>query len=1124
MRIRGRFLRQQAALSLLFAVIWLALPPHAKAQTLYGQLVGNVRDATEAVVAGAVVTAVNVNTNQSRQTITDLVGSYSIPTLEAGTYTIKVSKEGFSTASEANVVISINTVTRVDVGLKIGATTETINVTAETAALQTDRAEVRSEISSTSYANLPVAVGRNYQQLLRTVPGFRPPSNAHSVPTNPARALTFNVNGASYSINNTRIDGAANNAPWLPHISAFVPTLEAIETVNVVTNSFDAEQGLAGGAAVNVQIKSGTNSFHGSAFEFHTDNHLKAKPFFLPVGQDKPKLVDNEFGGAAGGPIMRDKLFFFVSYEGNLHRELATQFGTVPTAEIKSGDMSGYTRPIYDPGTGDPNGANRTPFAGNLIPANRISPISRKLADLTPLPNLAGLLTSNYYAAKSYLFDRNRGDSKVSWNISQKWAAFGRFSVNHYDMNNPEMFGAMGGPGISTAGSNAGIGRGDTYSFTGATTYIFTPHLVMDANFGWTRMDTAVEQSGLDQKLGLDLGIPGVNGARRFEGGWPTFAVNSYTNIGVNDNFMPYYRHDPQYSWVSNFNWTRTRHEIRFGGELYFTGMNQLQPEATGALYGAQGGFGFGSGPTQTVGGPAGSQYNSYAAFLLGLPTDKGKVFMASDTGFTTRQRNYALYIRDRWNVTPNLTLSYGLRWEYYPFPTRADRGMEWYDGSQNKMLVCGVGIVPTDCGVHVSPKLFAPRLGVAWRATSSLVFRAGYGITYDPFSLQRPFRTNYPVLLIQAITADSFQSTGKLSDGLPPVQVPDLGNGILSVPSTFAVVTSPKNFDRGYIQSWNFTVQKQFRGNFTGQAGYVATRSVRQLGYLDVNSGQIIGAGNAGRPLQGQFGRTAPTTLVTGLGTTHYDSLQASLSRRFAQGLQVEASYTWSKVIGWNINSDSGPNFVQALPYFGLNRVLADYDRTHMFHVSQIWELPFGAGKRLAQSGAAAAILGGWQISQLWSFYSGTPFSVTSSATSLALPNSTQSADQVKPSVQFYGGVGRNVPFFDPLAFASVTQPRFGTAAFRSLRGPGLVDWDFGIQRQFRLSERYQIQFRMESFNFSNTPHFANPGGNVSNMILNADGTIANLNNFTSITGVTNLGRDGIDERQFRFGLKLRF
>ena len=1095
----------------------------AAAQTLYGEIVGNVRDASDAAVAGASVVITNTKTTQSRQTVTNEVGGYNLPTVEAGTYTIRVAKEGFSAAVQ-EVTVSINTVTRVDVSLKVGAVTETVNVNAETALLQTDRTEVRAEISSVSLENLPVTVGRNYQQLLRTVPGFRPPSNAHSVPSNPARALTFNVNGASYSINNTRIDGAANNAPWLPHISAFVPTLEAIDTVNVVTNSFDAEQGLAGGAAINVQIKSGTNNMHGSAFSYHTDNHLKAKPFFLPAGQDKPKLVDNEFGGTFGGPIRKNRLFYFASYEGSLHRELATQFGTVPNADIKRGIMTGSTRPIYDPNTGDTAGNNRTPFADNTLPPSRISPISRKLADLTPVPNL-DLLTGNYYAAQSYLFDRHRADSKITWQITDKWTAFSRFSVNHYDMVNPEMFGQMGGPGISTAGSNAGAGTGNTFSFTGATTYIFTPNFVMDANFGWTRMDTSVEQSQLDTNLGLNLGIPNVNGQRRFEGGWPTFAVGSYTNIGVNDNFMPYYRQDPQYSYVANFNWTKTRHEIRFGGEAYYTGMNQLQPEATGALYGAQGGFGFGSGPTQTAGGPAGNQFNSYATFLLGLATDEGKVFMASDSGFKTRQRNYAMYARDRWSVTPKLTISYGLRWEYFAFPTRGERGVEWYDTAQNKMLICGVGSVPKDCGVGVSKKLFAPRLGIAWRPTNSWVIRTGYGLTYDPFSLQRPFRTNYPVLLIQAITAPSTLTwAGKLSDGLPAVKVPDLGNGILDVPPTLAVVTSPKNFDRGYIQSWNFTVQKQFAGEYTAQAGYVATRSVRQLGYLDINSPQIIGLGNSGRPLQAKFGRSAPTTLVTGLGTSHYDSLQATLQRRFSRGMQLQASFTWAKVIGYNINSDSGPNFVQALQYFNMNRVVADYDRARTFHISQFWLLPFGPGHNLASHGLGAALFGGWQISQLWSLYSGTPFSISASGTSLNMSGSSQRADQIKPSVQIYGNVGRTVSYFDPLAFTSVTAPRFGTAGYRSLRGPGLVNWDFGVHREFRMSERVKLQFRMEAFNFSNTPHFSNPNGNASNLVLNPDGSINNLGGFSTITGVTNLSRDGIDERQFRFGLRLSF
>jgi hypothetical protein len=1103
-------------------VLVLASSPALNAQILYGQLVGNVKDATEAAVAGATVTVTNTQTNQTRQTTTNDVGGYSLPTLDPGTYNLRVTKEGFSAHAEQGITVSINTVTRVDVSLKVGAVTETVTVSGQVATLQTDRSEVRSEITSQTFQNLPVAVGRNYQQLFRMLPGFRPPSNAHSVPTNPSRALTFNVNGVSYSINNTRIDGAASNAPWLPHVSSFVPTLESIDTVNVVTNSFDAEQGLAGGAAINVQIRSGTNDLHGSVFEYHTDNALKAKPFFLPQGQRKPKLVNNEFGGTLGGPIKKDKLFYFMSYEGNYNREFASRFGTVPTAAIKRGDMSESARPIYDSSTGDAAGNNRIAFPGNLVPASRQSSIARKLSDLTPLPNL-DLLTNNYFATASYLYDRHRADTKLNWNISEKWSAFSRFSINHYDMDNPQMFGQVGGPEISGAGGNPGVANGNTFSYTAGTTYIVNPNLILDAYIGWTRMDTSVEQGRLDEKLGLDfLGIPGTNGTRRFEGGWPQFNVDSYTSLGVPNAFQPYYRRDPQVSYVANFNWTKTSHEIRFGGELYYTGMNHLQPEATGATFGAQGGFAFGPGPTQTVGGPAGNQYNSYATFLLGLPTTIGKITQVPDE-YNTRQSNYAFYIRDRWNATSKLTLSYGIRWEYYPFPTRADRGLEWYDGSVNKMLVCGVGQVPENCGVTVSKRLFAPRFGIAYRATNSLVLRAGYGITYDPFSLQRPLRTNYPVLLIQNITSpNSFAWAGRFADGIPRVTIPSQGNGIIDVPGTFATVTTPKRFDRGYIQSWNFTIQKQFRGNFTGQAGYVATRSTRALGYLDANAGQVIGQGNAGRPLNARYGRTAATTLVTPFGTTQYNSLQATLTRRFFQGLQLEANYTWSKVIGYNVNSDSGPNFVHALQYFEMNRTLLNYDRPHMFHISQIWDLPFGKGKKWATGGAASALLGGWQINQLWSFYSGVPFSVTASGTSLNLPNATQRADLVKPQVEIFGNVGRGMWYFDPTAFASVTQPRFGNAGYMLLRGPGLVNWDFGVHRRFTLTERMGLEFRMEAYNFSNTPHFGNPGGNVS--AIDFTGGQLRTNGFTEVTGTTNLARDGVDERQIRFGLRLRF
>ncbi|MBI1898036.1 MAG: carboxypeptidase regulatory-like domain-containing protein, partial [Acidobacteria bacterium] len=630
------------------AVLAFAVP-HASAQILYGSIVGNVKDPSEAAIPGATVTATHKETNQSRQTQTGNFGNYSFPTLQAGAYEVRVTKDGFRTAT-TEVTVTINSVTRADLSLQIGAVAEAVQVTAEAAVLQTDRSEVRSEMTGRTVQNLPVPVGRNYQNLLRTLPGFRAPSNAHSVPTNPSRALTYNVNGVSQSINNVRIDGASSNSPWLPHITSFVPTLEAIDTVNVVTNSFDAEQGLAGGAAVNVQIRSGTNDLHGSAFEYYTGNALKAKPWILPQGQRNPKLVNNEFGGTLGGPIMKDKLFYFMSYEGTLNREFATRRGTVPTPLAKQGNMSESLRPVYDPLTGNPDGSNRTPFGNNIIPQDRISPIIRKLVALTPDPTQPGF-SDNFFAGASYVFDRHRADTKVNWNVSSKLTAFGRFSLLHYDMVNPQMFGQLGGPEVSSAGGNPGDAVGDTYSFTGAATYIFTPNLIMDAYYGYTLGETNVEQARLDEKLGLDfLGIPGTNGTRRFEGGWPRFDISSYTSLGMPNAFMPYFRSDPQHQYVANLNWTKGSHEIRFGFDIYFTGMNHLQPEVSGGgAHGASGGFTFGGGPTTTVGGQPANQFNNYATFLLGLPTTVGKITQIPDM-YHTRQRSYSLYVRDRWS------------------------------------------------------------------------------------------------------------------------------------------------------------------------------------------------------------------------------------------------------------------------------------------------------------------------------------------------------------------------------------------------------------------------------------------------------------------------------------------
>lgn len=1119
-RILARIIMMCVVVALLFGYV---AARHGAAQVLYGSIVGNVRDASEAAVAGATVTITNPETNFSRQAATNESGGYDFSAVPGGTYVLKVTKPGFGTYTLQRLQVTINTVTRADVALTVGALSESVTVSAEAAALQTDRSEVRSEIVSQEMVNLPVPLGRNYQQLFRTLPGFAPPANAHSVPTNPSRALAFNVNGSSRSSNNTRIDGASSTVIQLPHIVAYVPSLEAIETVNVVSNSFDAEQGLAGGAAISVQTKSGTNEIHGAAFEYNSVQAMKAKPFFLPVGQSKPKLVYNQFGGALGGPIKKDKLFYFLAYEGTKDREAASRFGTVPTAAIKAGDMSASPRLIYDPDTGDFQGNNRTPFTDNQVPVSRMSSISRKLADLTPLPNLSGL-TNNYFLAAPFLFDRHTADSKLDYRVTSKLNMFVRFSMLRYNSFNQELFGQLGGPPIN--GGNAGNSDGGTYSTTLAANYVLSPNFIIDAYFGYTRMDTSSQQGRLDENLGRDfLKIPGTNGTRRFEGGWPTFTIDTYTNIGTNDNYMPYYRRDPQYQYVTNFNWTKGRHNIRFGLDLYRLHLNQNQAEFVGGtFFGAQGGFNFGGGPTQIRAGASGNQFNSYASFLLGLTTLYGRTFQAPDE-YHLRAWLYSTYVRDRWNVTPKLTLDYGLRWEYFPVPTRTDRGIERYDPDTNKVLVCGVGTVPTGCGIKISKLRFAPRVGLAYRITNSLVFRAGYGITNDPFMGTELLRAEFPVLTPLVIDVpNSFQPAGKLDNGIPAIRIPDLGNGTIDIPGTYAFGGYPKDFRRGYLQSWNATFQKQLPHNFNAELGYVATRQTRQLGYLDINAGQVIGADQAGRPLFQQFGRTAATTFLSPLGTGQYNSMQARLERRFSAGVQLATHYTWSKAIGPVDNTDSSPS-IKALPYFNANRVPRSYDRTHNLQLSGIWELPFGKKRRWLNSGGALSYLaGGWQINNLVSLYTGTPFTVSASGTSLALPGSSQVADQVKPSVQIIGGAGPGQSYFDPFAFQPVTAARFGNSSLNLLRGPGLVNWDLGVFREFSVKERWRLQFRMEAFNFTNTPHFANPGANASNLSLNPDGTVRDLGGYTVITATQNLARENFDERQFRFGLRLGF
>ncbi len=432
--------------SLALAACLLMLPSAfrlAHSQVLTGALLGNVTDASNASVPAASVKITQIETNESRETTTNDAGVFSFPSIPAGTYTVEIHKTGFQSTVQRGIVVRASSVVRADTALQVGTVSQNIEVTAAAALLQTDGADVRAEINNKTLEDTPLPPGRNFQNLLITVPGITPPQNANSVSANPARSLAFQASGVTRSGNVMTIDGANVESTWLQEVAAYVPSLEAIEVVNVAANSYDAAQGFAGGAAVNVQVKSGTNQIHGSAFEYNFNNAMIARPFFLPVTSPNPKSILNNFGGTVGGPIKKNKLFYFLSYDGNMTRQNASGYYTVPTAAIKSGDESADPTAIYDPATGTASGTGRTIFPGNIIPANRISPIAQKIAALTPLPNVPGnLLSNNYFADGPYTQNRNTTDAKVTYNVTDKLNFGVRFGWLNYTMDDPPAFGA----------------------------------------------------------------------------------------------------------------------------------------------------------------------------------------------------------------------------------------------------------------------------------------------------------------------------------------------------------------------------------------------------------------------------------------------------------------------------------------------------------------------------------------------------------------------------------------------------------------------------------------------------------------------------------------------------------
>jgi len=1121
LRIPGRF----SAWIMLAAALAVTLPRAATAQVLYGSLVGNVTDSSGSAIVGASVDATNTQTGVARLATTNGSGAYQMTDLAPGTYRVSIEAATFAKTVSNGVAVRANSVLRLDAQLHPATLGQTVTVTGAPPELQTDSAAVTSNLESAQLENIVAGPGagmRNFQSIYQILPGFTPPTRDHSEAGNPGDTLFTNVNGVSGSNNNTRIDGVSDIYAWLPEIAAYAPSTEAIASVNVVTNSFDAEQGFASGSVVNVTTKSGTNSFHGAAWEYNTISALEAKPYFLPANKANPKYILNQFGANFGGPIRKNKAFFFANWERVRRSQAVSGFQTIPTQAMLGGDFSAISTRIYDPTTGNADGSGRTQFQNNTIPAGRISYAASQMIKLMPTPNVTTSgLSNNYFVATDAQYTRDNIDSRVDWVPSSKSTIFGRYGIQKANLFDPQALGKAGGNTLD--GGQPGNAPSIIQSVGIGGTYAFLPDLLLDANVGFLRQGMSAQNTDIGTNYGLDyLKIPGTNGTSRLTGGFPRFTMSSLSSIGNPSNSNPFQFRDNTYTSAVNVSWNKGSHSMRFGGEFQHYALNHFQPQNT---VGPRGGFSFSGGVTALKGGASPNGFNSWADFLLGLPQTIQK-----DTQFLNpaaiRENVWAFYARDQWRISSRLTFNYGLRYEVYPLAKTDHTGLYIFNPADGNIYIGGVNGVPRNSGVDVGHGILGPRVGLAFRVDSKTVLRAGYGLSANPDSY-RNVLTSYPSVISLTLQGNTtYIPAGSLTTGIPSVTPPNISSGKINLAQqgtphgTLGATTLPLKYRRGYYESYNAAVERELPG-VTVQATYVGNLIIREVPGLNINAAPP-GGGVAGRPLNQSLGISASITSEIPIGTGHYNALQIQTKHRFANGGSVGANYTWSRSMNdYGDQSDGSSSlFVAYLPDYYRNRGVSGFDRTHNFELFGNYKLPIGAGGTWMRGGVAGYLLEGWGLAGSLSRASGTPFTVTASSASLNAPGSSQFADQLVSKVKILGGHDSTHPYFDPADFADPAvaikaaggQARFGTASRNSVRGPGLFNLSTSLSRTFSITERFKMLFRADAFNLTNTPSFSNPGANVSSV------TQTSLNGFGIISGTSN------NNRQLTLSAKVSF
>jgi hypothetical protein len=1104
-------------LPILLAVLAIAGSTHrALGQATSGSISGFITDGSGAAIPQAKVSVQDEGTGVNTQAATDGSGFYNVTHIIAGNYTVTVTANGFKTFSKQHIQLQIDSAVRADAKLEPGTLTEQVVVTAVPAALKTERADVDHLLDQHELETIPV-VDDNLTTLYTTAPGVVPFSFQISTNENPSEGFMTSVNGQLWMANDYQVDGITDIAWGFTGLQIIVPPPDSVQELKITTANYDPEYGSVGGMVAQYDTKSGTNDFHGSAYwmnrnawSFAANPFTETIPGTGPQGRGTGVAPYNEnIGGVAiGGPIKKNKVFFFADYRLNRRLVGANLLTTVPNDAFRNGDFSAVaaTDPIYDPTTGNPDGSGRALFPNNTIPANRINPVATNLLAILPHANISQATQNNYLGTGKSPFNTDEIDERVDWNFSDKDKFFERYSYMWSYFSNPSVFGvAAGGPSI--AGGNASTANSWNQLLSMNYTHAFTPTLLAEVRAGFARFYLNEYQNDASLETNNKVGIPNINQGSSLTGGLAAIEVagpvGSWT-MGTQGS-VPRLDRSTVFQLVNNWTKVAGNHEIRWGADIRwnFEDLFTLNQSTRGE-------FDF----NQTVTGSADApdSGNSTASFLLaGAGSfERGQFILWPDE----RATRISGYGGDSWKPTPKLTLNYGLRWDYIsPISPKNPGGDVNYDFDNGSLILAGLGNISKYSNVQPRYNNFAPRLGFAYLLTEKTVIRGGLGRSYFINGFDAAFNhldSSYPVAQAQAVDQSSlYTPIFPMNEGPPAPPAPVFpASGIIpasQVPANdFAKAWYPER-KTSSVDSWNLSIQRQLGADTTLTVAYVGNKG-NNLDYSFYNidaappaPGDLL----TRRPLYIKFGFTGQMYLNCTCDDSNYNAVQITGVKRFTKNYSFHSAFTYAKALDDEIGArgPQGGNPYDLKGSYGvsyLNQAVI-WTTTHSILI------PFGKGQRFGSNTNQIAqdLLGGWTFDGITTLQSGLALSPTDSDSSTLNADFSQRPNRI-PNVSLSPKEKNRHLWLNPAAF--VTPPVccvWGNASPGSMRGPAYYDLDWALGRTFGFktplnADLTQLQFRLESFNLLNHTNLGQPTNDINNpqfgLINGITGNMRNL------------------------------